>query len=104
MVLQNTRFFALELSQWLEYFKLKLWRTFFNSETSMLPKDFTGTPMQGRFPPKYIENTFQAIQSLLDLQKCILSWAIKFVYVRSSYGSLSIFEITGASVLFSRKC
>ena len=52
--------------------------------------------IQPRFPPKFIENTFQAIQSIfLDLQKCILSGAIKFVSVRSSQGNLSLFEIQG---------
>ena len=33
---------------------------------------------------------------LLDFQKCILSGAIKFVSVRSSQGSLTLFEITRA--------
>ena len=54
---------------------------------------------QRRFPPKCFENTFQAIQ----IQKCILSGAKKFIPVRSSQGNLSLFEITRASVLFSRK-
>ena len=40
---------------------------------------------------------------LLDLYKCILSGAIKFVFVRSSYGNLSLFEIERASLLFLRK-
>ena len=40
---------------------------------------------------------------LLDLYKCILSGAIKFVFVRSSYGNLSLFEIERASLLFFRK-
>ena len=54
---------------------------------------------QRRFPPKCFENTFQAIQ----IQKCILSGAKKFIPVRSSQGNLSLFEITRASVSFSRK-
>ena len=37
---------------------------------------------------------------LFDLQKCILSCARKFVSVRTSYGNLSLFETTSASVLF----
>ena len=40
---------------------------------------------------------------LSDLQKCILSGAIKFVSVRSPQSNLSLFEITRASVLFSPK-
>ena len=45
-----------------------------------------------------IEMTFKATQILLDLQKCILSGAIKFVSARSSQGNLTLFEITRASV------
>ena len=57
---------------------------------------------QRRFPPKYVENTIQAIQKLLlDLWKCIRSGATKFLSVRSSQGNLSLFEITRASVFFS---
>ena len=59
---------------------------------------------QRRFPPKYVENTIQAIQKLLlDLWKCIRCGATKFLSVRSSQGNLSLFEITRASVLFFRK-
>ena len=45
-----------------------------------------------------IEKTFKATQTLLDLQKCILSGAIKFVSARSSQGNLTLFEITTALV------
>ena len=54
---------------------------------------------QRRFPPKYIENTFQAVQSTYR----------KFVSVRSSQGNLSLFKIAmasarpGSSVLLSQK-
>ena len=38
-----------------------------------------------RFPPKFIENTFFKLSRvLLDIQKCILGGAIKFVSVRST--------------------
>ena len=40
---------------------------------------------------------------LLDLSKCIQSCAIKLVSFRSSKGNYRLFEITRASVLFSRK-
>ena len=43
------------------------------------------------------------VLSILDVYECILSIAIKFVSVRSSWGNLSPFEITRALVLFSRK-
>ena len=40
---------------------------------------------------------------LLDLYKCILSGAIKFVFVRSSYGNLSLFEIKkGFTIIFPK--
>ena len=59
---------------------------------------------QRRFTSKCIENTFQSVpRILLDLQKSILSGTIKFVSVRSSQGNLSLFKITRASALFSRK-
>lgn len=54
---------------------------------------------------KHIENSFQAMERStlrLDLQKCILCGAIKFVSVRPSQGNLRVLEITKASVLFSR--
>ena len=58
-----------------------------------------------RFPPKFIENTFFKLSRvLLDIQKCILGGAIKFVSVRSTQGKLSLFEISRDSVLFPRKC
>ena len=47
---------------------------------------------------------FRLSRALLDIQKCILSSAIKFVSFRSYYGNLSLFEITGALVfIFSRQ-
>ena len=55
----------------------------------------------------FLQNTlktlFRLSRVLLDLQKCILSGATKFLSVRSSQGNLSLFEITRASVLFFRK-
>ena len=58
---------------------------------------------QRPFLPKYVENTFKPSRVVLDLQEHFLSDAIKFVSVRSSYGTLNLFEITKASVLFARK-
>ena len=46
---------------------------------------------------------FRLSRVLLDLCKSILSRALKFVSVQSSQGNLSLFEITRASLLFSRK-
>ena len=48
------------------------------------------------------QHVFRLSSVLLGLHKCILSCAIQFVYVRSSLGNLSLFEIARASVLFSR--
>ena len=50
-----------------------------------------------------LKTLFRLFRVLIDLQKYILSGAIKFVSVQSSKISLSLFEITRASVLFSRK-
>ena len=60
---------------------------------------------QRRVPPKYIKNTFLDYPAgvLLDVYKCILSCAMKFVSVRSFSENLSLFEIERALVLFSRK-
>ena len=75
----------------------------------------TGTPNDGvfflnilggpndRFLLNALKTLFSVPRVLLDLQKCILSGAIKFVSVRSSQGNLSLLEITRASELFSRK-
>ena len=47
---------------------------------------------------------FRLSRALLDIQKCILSSAIKFVSFRTYQGNLSLFEITGALVfIFSRQ-
>ena len=47
---------------------------------------------------------FRLSRALLDIQKCILSSAIKFVSVRSYQGNLSLFEITRALLfVFSRQ-
>ena len=47
---------------------------------------------------------FRLSRALLDIQKCILSSAIKFVSFRSYQGNLSLFEITGTLVfIFSRQ-
>ena len=55
---------------------------------------------QRRLLPKCILKSFQALQSTLtDLQKCIINGAVKFLSVRSSQGSLRLFEITRALVL-----
>ena len=54
------------------------------------------------FPLNTFKTLFRLSRVLLDLQKCILSGAIKFVSVRSSQGNLSLFEIIRASVLFSQ--
>ena len=62
----------------------------------------TGAP-NDRFLLNALKTLFSVPRVLLDLQKCILSGAIKFVSVRSSQGNLSLFEITRASVLFSRQ-
>ena len=54
-----------------------------------------GTPREG-FLLHTLKILFRLSRVLLDLQKCILSGAIKFVSVRSSWGNLSLFEITRA--------
>ena len=50
-----------------------------------------------------LKTLFRLSRVLLDPQKSIINGAVKFVSVRSSQGNLSLFEITRASVLFSRK-
>ena len=64
--------------------------------------NISGTP-NDRFLLNALKTLFSVPRVLLDLQKCILSGAIKFVSVRSSQGNLSLLEITRASELFSRK-
>ena len=54
------------------------------------------------FRVKTLKALFMLSRVPLDLLKCILSGAINFVSVRSSYESSSFSEITRASVLFSR--
>ena len=49
-----------------------------------------------------LKSLLRLFRVLLDLQKCILSGAINVLSVRSSQGNSSLFEITRASVLFSR--
>ena len=56
---------------------------------------------QRRFPPKYIENTFQAIQSTLKSLEMYSNRRYKICTSSVILGEL--FEITRASVLFSRK-
>ena len=63
---------------------------------------YTGEP-NDVFPLNALKKHFRLSRVLSALWKCILSSAIKFVSVRSSQGNLSLFEITRASVLFSRK-
>ena len=62
----------------------------------------SGAPYDG-FLLNTSKTLFRLSRVLLDLQRCILSGAIKLVSVRSSKGNFSFFEITGASVLFSRR-
>ena len=73
------------------------------SRTSSRVQD-SGAPNDS-FLPHSLKTLFRLSRVFLDLQKCILSGAIKFVSVRSSQGnlSMSLFEITRASVLFSLK-
>ena len=53
---------------------------------------------QRLFPPKYIENTFQAIQGNFRSLEMHSKQRIRFISVRSSQGNLSLFKITRASV------
>ena len=53
---------------------------------------------QRLFPPKYIENTFQAIQGIFRSLEMHSKQRIRFISVRSSQGNLSLFKITRASV------
>ena len=73
------------------------------SRTSSCVQD-SGAPNDS-FLPHSLKTLFTLSRVFLDLQKCILSGAIKFVSVRSSQRnlSMSLFEITRASVLFSLK-
>ena len=64
--------------------------------------NISGAP-NDRFLLNALKTLFSVPRVLLDLQKCILSGAIKFGSVRSSQGNLSLSEITRASELFSRK-
>ena len=52
---------------------------------------------QRLFPPKYIENTFQAIQGNFRSLEMHSKQRIRFISVRSSQGNLSLFKITRAS-------
>ena len=73
------------------------------SRTSSCVQD-SGAPNDS-FLPHSLKTLFRLSRVFLDLQKCILSGAIKFVPVRSSQGnlSMSLSEITRASVIFSLK-
>ena len=73
------------------------------SRTSSCVQD-SGAPNDS-FLPHSLKTLFRLSRVFLDLQKCILSGAIKFVSVRSSQGnlSMSLSEITRASVIFSLK-
>ena len=73
------------------------------SRTSSCVQD-SGAPNDS-FLPHLLKTLFRLSRVFLDLQKCILSGTIKFVSVRSSQRnlSMSLFEITRASVLFSLK-
>ena len=62
----------------------------------------SGAPNDG-FPSNTLKTLLRLSRVLLDLQKCILSGTIKIVSLRSSEGNFSLFKITRASVLFSRK-
>ena len=62
--------------------------------------DFSGAPNDGFLPNALKILIFRLSRELLDLSKHILIGAIKVVSVRSSQGSLGLFEITRASVLF----
>ena len=57
---------------------------------------------QRRFLLNALKSLFRLSRVLLDLYKCVLSSAIKFVSVPSSVGNLRLFEITsqGFSVIF----
>ena len=72
------------------------------SVTLQLKECKTGAPNDG-FLLNTLKTPFRLSRALLDIQRCILSGAINFATVRSSQGILSLFEITRASVLFSRK-
>ena len=63
----------------------------------------TGAPKDGFFRVKTLKTLFMLSRVPLDLLKCILTGAINFASVWSSYENSSFFEITRASVLFSRK-
>ena len=73
------------------------------SRTSSCVRD-SGAPNDS-FLPHSLKTLFRISRVYFGLQKCILSGAIKFVSVRSSQGnlSMSLSEITRASVLFSLK-
>ena len=58
---------------------------------------------QRRFLPNAVKKRFRLSRVILDLYKCILSGAIKFYLFGRPRRNLSLFEITKASVLFSRK-
>ena len=64
----------------------------------------TNRGTQRQFPSKYVENTFQAIQSTFRSLEMHSKQHYKSLTVWSSQGNLSLFEITRASVLFFLKC
>ena len=67
-----------------------------------LSSNCSGAPNDS-FLPHTLKTLSRLSRVLLDLQKCIPIGAAEFESVRSSQGNLSLFEITRASVLFSRQ-
>ena len=62
----------------------------------------TGSPNDGVLL-NALKTLFRLSSVLSNLQKCILSGAIKVVSVRSSQGNLNLFEITqGLSIIFPK--
>ena len=62
----------------------------------------TGSPNDGVLL-NALKTLFRLSSALSNLQKCILSGAIKVVSVRSSQGNLNLFEITyGLSMIFPK--
>ena len=74
-----------------------------NDKRKKRNRNQTGAPNDG-FLLNALKTLFSLSRVLLDyFQKYILIGAMKFISVRSSQGNLSLFEITRASVLSSRK-
>ena len=76
----------------------------FLTVTVHIPILFRGT--LGQFTPEYIKTLFRLTRELSDLQKYILSGAIKVIFVRSSWGNLSFFfsKLQGLQHYFSKNC